>query len=184
MKNYYSNLENHLAQSAANQSPLSKRGWRRSRRGFGFSSLISGASRRMVERKTQTPARQGGHPLCEKGAFFERRKAPEFVRKTEVIMGNAQNCSDFQEKYLEQLKTKSLAELSALPDKERINTPHDFGGWKVFLLRKNGEHGGIRIEVEGKKRFLLIFVTAYRTGFEILPDGRIIEDEGFSEDED
>ncbi|MCL2830571.1 MAG: hypothetical protein FWD77_07550 [Betaproteobacteria bacterium] len=48
------------------ESPLFERGWRRSRRGFGGLSLISGASRRRIEFKTQTPA-PSGHPLSKRG---------------------------------------------------------------------------------------------------------------------
>jgi hypothetical protein len=98
-------------------------------------------------------------------------------------MNYAHECADFQEKYLEMLKQKSFLELSTLPIKQRVKSPKPLGGWKVFLLKKEGEHGGIRIEVEGQKRFL-VFVTKYTTGFEILKDETVIEDEGYDEELD
>jgi hypothetical protein len=98
-------------------------------------------------------------------------------------MGYAQDCSDFQEEYLKQLKKNSYAELLALPEKQRIETPRRFGGWKVFLLKKRGKNGRVRIEIEGQKRFLLMFVSKYVLGFEVLKDGTIVNDDTLNSSE-
>jgi len=90
----------------------------------------------------------------------------------------------FQEKYLTQLKTKSFSELSALPPKTHIQSPDNLSRWKIYLLRKAGENGGVRIEVDGYQRFLLIFTTGFRTGFEILSDGTLLEDDCTVDDGD
>jgi|GEM_PF-6721340 len=98
-------------------------------------------------------------------------------------MGSAQDWSGFQDEYLKQLKKKSYAELSALPEKQKVSVPDCFGRGRFSLLKKRGERGGIRIEVEWKERFLLIFVSKYVLGFEILKDGTVIEDDGFEDAE-
>ena len=95
---------------------------------------------------------------------------------------NSRNFSFFQENLIKKLKKESFDELMSYPSKRIIETPINLKGWNIFILKNNGERGGVRIDVEGRRRFLLIFYEAYQMGFEMLEDGRVIEDD-YSVDE-
>lgn len=80
----------------------------------------------------------------------------------------------FQEKRLSELMKESYDSLLRRPRRERLETPPELEGLELAVCRKEGELGGVEITVEAAQRRLLIFMEADATGFEMMPDGRVI----------
>lgn len=78
---------------------------------------------------------------------------------------------------LSALRSKPFSALASLPRSQRLSSPKQYKGIELRLERREGEQGGVRIEVRTCSRHLLVFVACLGDGFEMLPDGRIVEDE-------
>lgn len=85
-------------------------------------------------------------------------------------------CWDYQQELLRELAKKSFAELSGLPARQPLQSPAALRGWRLSVLRGDGEHGGVEIAIEARRRRLLIFETVYAPKFEMLPDGTVVEE--------
>lgn len=82
----------------------------------------------------------------------------------------------FQEAQLQQLREWDYRDLAALPSRQKISAPGHIRGIVFHIRRYDGDAGGVRIEVSACKRMLLIFLACNCPGFEMLPDGSILED--------
>lgn len=83
----------------------------------------------------------------------------------------------FREARLAALRKESYADLSASPRTSRLAAPSEFDGLEFRVERRPGELGGVRVEVRSCTRHFLLFLSSSSSGFEILPDGSIVEDE-------
>lgn len=81
-----------------------------------------------------------------------------------------------QAKHLRALRRRSYAELRALPRSRRVDPSPALPGVEFRVERRDGEHGGVRIEIRACRRHLFVFLACSGTGFEKLPDGRVIVD--------
>lgn len=74
---------------------------------------------------------------------------------------------------LADLKARSYTDLAALPSHSQLHSP--FPGIAFRLERSDGAKGGVQIEVVTSERSFLIFEHRIALGFEMLPDGRVID---------
>jgi hypothetical protein len=78
---------------------------------------------------------------------------------------------------LDDLKSKSFSELAALPARERLHPENLPRGWRVFRICERLASGDLRVSIEATKRFLLVFVHKSLPGFNMEPDGTVVEDD-------
>lgn len=90
----------------------------------------------------------------------------------------------FQNEVLASLMKKSFAELAARPSSERIPVPSELSRFEGYIRRKPGDGGGVEITVEVANRVLWLFKEGRATGFEMLPDGKVVPFDTTVDDED
>jgi len=88
----------------------------------------------------------------------------------------------FQDIELAKLRDEPYAQLVLLPRSRRIKGPPDAKGIEFWIEKREGECGGVRIEVRACKRALLIFLSCACRGFEKLPDDSVVEEPVAPED--
>ena len=89
---------------------------------------------------------------------------------------NSPEVTAFQQVQLARLRRMTFHEICSLPLRERLAKPAHIRGISFRIERSPGVRGGVRIEVLACSRFLLIFEGCRCPGFEVLPDGTILED--------
>jgi hypothetical protein len=85
------------------------------------------------------------------------------------------DAESFRKLRLQELKLEPFATLAKLPNRQRLQIPPSLRGLNIYQCKKNGEHDGLEITVRVEQRVLLIFAAVSEDGFEIFPDGRIID---------
>jgi len=89
-------------------------------------------------------------------------------------MTNLLDAREYQDKLLEELSREDYKKLAQRASRQRIGTPRNLRGLRLYVCCKPGDSGGVQVTVEAHKPFLLIFFGSSRPGFEKLCDGSIL----------
>ena len=90
-------------------------------------------------------------------------------------MVNFSDAKHFQKLRIQELKLEPFATLAKIPHRQKLKIPPSLRGLNIYQCRKAGENGGIEITVRVEQRILFIFGAASEDGFEVFPDGRIVD---------
>ncbi len=88
------------------------------------------------------------------------------------------NLAEWQATELNRYRSMSFSFLNELPSRTDILPPPEIGDYRFVLAKREGDNGGVEIQLSPRRKFLFIELFS-GPSFEMLPNGTVLSDEDY-----